>query len=224
MHTTIGRNLTTPARRWGAAAVGVGAIATDFALARWGRYDVVIEARGVIAIVALAALVRLTEGDLPSVGLRFSPEQGWWYWARMTLLIGAAVGACVIVGLGLWVLSGGELPTYVTAPADIPFRFFDMCVTAPVIEETLYRLALCVPLTALLGPWRTVIISGVLFGLLHVASGNPSPENLVGGLFLAWAYLKSESIAVPVLLHSLGNMVALASQVVGWYWMNGSAW
>lgn len=110
----------------------------------------------------------------------------------------------------------------VVAPADTPLRCFSMCVTAPVIEETLYRLALCVPMTALMGPWRTIVVSGVLFGLLHVVYGNPSPENLVGGLFLAWAYLKSGSIAVPVLLHSLGNMVALGSQVAVWYWMNAS--
>lgn len=224
MHTSIGRNLTTPARRWGAAAVGVGAIIADFALVRWGAWELVIEARGVLAVAAFGALVRLNEGDLPSLGLRLSPQQGWWHWARMTLFIGLAVGACIVVGLGLWVLSGRELPTYRVAPADIPFQFFSMCVTAPVIEETLYRLALCVPLTALVGPWRTVVVSGVVFGLLHVAYGNPSPENLVGGAFLAWAYLKSGSITVPVLLHSLGNMVALGGQVAGWYWMSGSAW
>jgi membrane protease YdiL (CAAX protease family) len=197
----------------------MSAIAADFALVRWGAWELVIEARGVLAVAALALLVRLTAADLPSLGLRMAPEQGWWYWVRMTLLIGAAVGACIVVGLGLWVLAGGELPMPVVAPADIPLRLFSMCVTAPVIEETLYRLALCVPLTALLGPWRTVVVSGVLFGLLHVAYGNPSPENLVGGLFLAWAYLKSGSITVPVLLHSLGNAVALGSQVAGWYWL-----
>jgi membrane protease YdiL (CAAX protease family) len=47
---------------------------------------------------------------------------------------------------------------------------------------------------------------------------NPSPENLVGGFFLAWAYLKSGGLAVPVLLHGLGNLVALASQVGAWCW------
>jgi membrane protease YdiL (CAAX protease family) len=98
-----------------------------------------------------------------------------------------------------------------------------MCVVAPVLEEVLYRLALCVPLAVWLGPWTAIVVSGLAFAGLHVAAGNPSPENLVGGLFLAWAYLKSESIFVPVLLHSLGNLCALAGQVGTWYWLGSAA-
>jgi membrane protease YdiL (CAAX protease family) len=60
------------------------------------------------------------------------------------------------------------------------------------------------------------------FGGLHVAYGNPSPENLVGCLFLAWAYLKSESIVVPVVLHGLGNLCVLALQVGAWYFWGGA--
>ncbi len=44
---------------------------------------------------------------------------------------------------------------------------------------------------------------------------------MVGGFFLAWAYLKSESLAVPVLLHGLGNLCALAGQVAAWSWLVG---
>ena len=35
---------------------------------------------------------------------------------------------------------------------------------------------------------------------------------MLGGLFLAWAYSKSENVFIPVVLHSLGNMCALAGQ------------
>jgi membrane protease YdiL (CAAX protease family) len=97
-----------------------------------------------------------------------------------------------------------------------------MCVFAPVVEEAIYRLALCVPLAVWLGPWRAIVVSGLAFAGVHLLGGNPSPENLVGGLFLAWAYLKSESIVVPVLLHSLGNLCALAAQVGTWYWLGGA--
>lgn len=134
--------------------------------------------------------------------------------------IGLAVAACVAVGLGLWFLAGQTFPTYATPPSNIAYSFLRMCVIAPVLEESLYRLALCVPLAARFGPWRAIVISGLAFAGLHVAGGNPSPENLVGGLFLAWAYLKSESIVVPVLLHSIGNLFALAWQVGAWYWLS----
>ena len=64
-----------------------------------------------------------------------------------------------------------------------------------------------------------IAASGVIFAALHFVYGNPSPENAVGGLFLAWAYLKSETIVVPVLLHALGNSLVLAVQVAAWCYL-----
>jgi membrane protease YdiL (CAAX protease family) len=205
-----------------ASAVGALVVTADLALVWWGRYQGAIEGRGVLAVVALAAHLRLTDGDLASVGLHLTPSQGWRWWFKVSLWIGLAVAACIVVGLGLWVLSGQALPIYATPPSDIGPSFLRMCVFAPVLEEVLYRLALCVPLAVGLGPWRAIVVSGLAFAGLHVAGGNPSPENLIGGLFLAWAYLKSESIIVPILLHSLGNLCALAGQVGTWYWLGGA--
>jgi membrane protease YdiL (CAAX protease family) len=205
-----------------ASAVGVLVVTADLALAWWGRYPEAIEGTGVLAVIAVVAQVRLTDGDLASVGLHLIPTQGWRWWVRISLWIGLAVAACIAVGLGLWALSGREVHVYATPPSDIGQSLLRMCVIAPVLEEVVYRLALCVPLAVCLGPWRAILVSGLAFAGLHVVRGNPSPENLVGGLFLAWAYLKSESIAVPVLLHSLGNLCALAAQVGTWYWV-GSA-
>jgi membrane protease YdiL (CAAX protease family) len=203
-----------------ASAVGVTVVTADFALVWWGRYWETVEVSGVLAVLALAAHVRLTDGDLVSVGLQLIPSQGWRWWVKVSLWIGLAVAACFVVGVGLWVLLGRDLPVYATPPSGIGLALLRMCVSAPVLEEAIYRLALCVPLVVWLGPWRTIMVSGLIFAGLHVAGGNPSPENLVGGLFLAWAYLKSESIVVPVLLHGLGNLCALAGQVGTWYWLS----
>jgi uncharacterized protein len=96
-----------------------------------------------------------------------------------------------------------------------------MVVLAPLKEEAIYRLGVCVPLTPWLGPRAAIAVSGLVFAGLHFAYGNPSPENLVGGFFLAWAYLKSETILVPVLLHGLGNLCVLASQIGYWAWLRG---
>ena len=62
---------------------------------------------------------------------------------------------------------------------------------------------------------------GLAFGGLLAVYGQPSPENLVGGFVLAWAYLKSGTIYVPVLVHGLGNLCVLAGQVGAWYWLRG---
>jgi membrane protease YdiL (CAAX protease family) len=223
MQTAIGRRLhSSPGRLAIAAAIAVLVVAADLALVLWQRYLESIEGRSVLGLAAFATLLWLVEGDLPSVGLA-APRQGWWYWTRAALWIGLAVGACILVGLGAWVLSGRELPRYTVAPGDIPVAFLRMCVFAPMFEETIYRLAVCVPLSVCPGPWKSIAVSGLAFAGLHLLAGNPSPENLVGGFFLAWAYLKSESILVPVGLHGLGNLCALAGQVAAWsWWRNGA--
>ena len=121
---------------------------------------------------------------------------------------------------GLWVAVGWRLPIVSVALADIGPAFFHMCVFAPLLEEAIYRIALCVPLASF-DAKGAVVASGAVFGLLHVVYGNPSPENVLGGFFLAWAYLRSGSVCLPVLLHAAGNLLALAGRVVVWYYLAG---
>ena len=126
----------------------------------------------------------------------------------------------IVLGWGIWRLTGHHIPIYTIPPALIIPRILHGCFRAPVMEETVYRVIICVSLAGVLGPWKRIAISGCLFGTLHVPYGNPSPENLVGGFFLAWAYLKSETILLPVMLHSVGNSFAVAGQAAGWYILN----
>jgi uncharacterized protein len=223
VQTLIGRQLQdSPGRLIIACAIGIAAIIGDLALVWWNPPNsVVIEGRWLIAVASLAVYLHLVRGDLTSIGLIAKPIQGWRYWVWATSFIGLAVLCCIAVGLSAWVLSGRKVPIYTIPPASAARIFFHMCIVAPVLEECIYRLALCVPLAGLSRPWTAIVVSGVVFGALHVVYGNPSPENLVGGLFLAWAYLKSGTIYVPVLLHSLGNFIVWAGQVAAWYWLQG---
>jgi membrane protease YdiL (CAAX protease family) len=224
MLTTIGRQLHDSPRNLAlASVVGVFAIATDLALVWWDHYPVSIEGRGAVALVGLAAYFYLVRGDLASVGLTVTTAQGWRYWIRATFLIGLAVAGLIVLGLGLWVLLGHELPVYTTPPRAFGVSFLHMCVFAPILEEATYRLLICVPLAGWRRPWLAIAASGLAFGGLHLVYGNPSPENLLGGLFLAWAYLKSGTICVSVLLHSFGNLCALVGQIGAWYWLAGAA-
>ncbi|MEX0726592.1 MAG: CPBP family intramembrane glutamic endopeptidase [Planctomycetaceae bacterium] len=220
MHTVIGQRLkSSRGRLIAAGVVGVLTVAADFALVRSG-YS---EGTGALAVVVLAAYVWLCDGDLDSLGLRLTPRQGCWWWVRASLWIGLAVLVCIVVGIQLWMMTGRDVPVYITRPRGIGYVFLRMCVFAPVIEEVIFRLGLCVPFAVWLGPRKTIVVSGIVFAMLHVIGGNASPENLVGGFFLAWAYLKSDSIVVPVALHSLGNLFALAAQVGAWYWLGNAA-
>jgi membrane protease YdiL (CAAX protease family) len=224
MQTPIGRQLRHSS--WGltiACVIGLAAILGDLILVWRLSHPESIEGRWLIAVVVLAACLQLVRGDLVSVGLTMKPIQGWGYWVRATLLIGLAVLCCIGVGLSVWLLLGRKVPVRMIPPDSAVSVFFSICVFAPVLEEAIYRLALCVPFAGLARPWTAIVISGVVFAALHIICNNPSPENLVGGLFLAWAYLKSGSIYVPLFLHSLGNLVAWAAQLATWYWLHGAA-
>jgi membrane protease YdiL (CAAX protease family) len=174
MQTAIGQRLNSSRSRLAlASVVGISVVTADFALIGWGHYPEKLEGSGVLAILALAAQLRLTDGDLASVGLHLTPSQGWRWWVKVSLWIGILVGASTMVVFGLWVLSGRDLPIYATPPSHMGRAFLRMCVFAPVLEEVVYRLALCVPLAVWPGPWGAIVVSGLVFATLHVARSNP---------------------------------------------------
>ena len=201
-------------RPWAAILLAMIAVALDFALV----HQYVEEVRPCSALVGFALAVYLADDDQKSLGLRASPVQGWLPWIRTSLKIGCIVAVCIIIaGFGTWVTTGHSLKIHVTEPSLVGSRFVHMCFVAPVVEESIYRLSVCGLIAAIVGHRQTIAINGLLFGVLHVWYGNASPENLVGGFVLAWSFLKSETILVPFILHSGGNMLALAAQVAAWY-------
>ena len=216
MHTGIGRSLHGRRAR-AAVAVGLVAVVVDLGVVWLNRYPESIDGRWAVALTTLGVYARLSGGDLPSIGL-CGPSGGWRRWVRLAVRLGAVALVCMGAAAVVWVAAGWRLPVQLLPPAAVGPAFLRMCVFAPLLEEAIYRTALCVPLAAVGGPWPAVAASGAVFGLLHVVYGNPSPENVLGGFFLAWAYLRSGSVCVPVLLHAAGNLLVLLGQVGAWYW------
>jgi membrane protease YdiL (CAAX protease family) len=90
-------------------------------------------------------------------------------------------------------------------------------IQAPIQEELLYRLVLCTPLLIVLGNGWTVFISGAIFAALHFVYGNPDPANFVAGYILAWLFIKSGSIIVPILWHIILNSIGGFFLIGNWY-------
>lgn len=223
MQTAIGHTLTGSSRLLVTGLIGAGAVATDFALLLWNTCDIADEGRGAVALLGLAAYVYLARDDSESLGLKLRPTQGWWYWFKAAAWIGLAVLGLLVAAAAAFFVWQSICPTGVSMPAKparpprlIGVAFLHACFIAPVLEETLYRFLVCIPLAGAKRPWLAVLTSGLLFAALHFIYGNPSPENIFGGLFLAWAYLKSGTIVIPVLLHASGNFLALASHIAAY--------
>ena len=219
METAIGRHFeTAPLKRHVALVFGTAFVVADLLICTAFGPDVRLS----LALIAFAFYVGLSDGDSRSLGLRLRPIQGWapWFWTSAKIAL--AIAACLIVGLGTWRLLGNKLPIYNHDPAIVPYLFMHMCVVSPVLEECVYRVVVCLALVRIVGCWKTIAINGLLFALLHFVYGNPSPENFVAGYFLAWMYLKSETIVLPLMFHSIGNMVALGCQLAsGHLHLNG---
>lgn len=170
-----------------------------------------------LALFAFAVIVYLQEGNLKSLGLQPRPLQGWGIWVKTSVKIGLIILVCIGAGWGIWYRLGHEIPFHFFQPRHFFYFLPGSCIEAPLQEETIYRFVICVSLNGVIGERKTIAVSGSLFALLHVFYGNPSPENLLGGFFLAWTYLKSETILIPVLLHSVGNLLVLISHSIAWY-------
>lgn len=155
-----------------------------------------------------------TRWHMPSMGLNLTPKQGWRYWFRLSIKLGLAMSLVLAVSVMFSPARDSAstvLPT--TDPHFIIRWLASSCLFYPIVEESVYRLGLCTPMAMSLGNWWTVAVSGIAFAVLHLCYGNVAAENQIGGFILAWAYLKSESILVPLLLHSLGNLCIILARV-----------
>lgn len=94
-------------------------------------------------------------------------------------------------------------------------------VVAPIAEELLFRAYVFPALRNWKGTWPAVILTGLLFGLLHVAS-SPAYALLplaVFGALLCLLYLRTRSLYPCIVLHSLNNCIAFGgAPEVGWDW------
>lgn len=94
-------------------------------------------------------------------------------------------------------------------------------VLAPIAEELLFRGYVFPALRNWRGTWPAVVITGLLFGLLHVLSAPVYaivPLALFGSL-LCVVYMRTRSLYPCIALHSLNNSVAFGTAPdVGWGW------
>jgi membrane protease YdiL (CAAX protease family) len=93
------------------------------------------------------------------------------------------------------------------------------CVVAPIGEEFLFRGFIFTALRNWRGPWTSAVITGLLFGLVHV--GSAPLLDLVPlaalGFGLCLLYRRTGSLYPCIAVHSLNNSVAFG-QLANWNW------
>lgn len=180
-----------------------------------------IQLNSALAGSGIVAYGYLHRWNVSALGFTVHPLQGWSYWTRIALFGGGIVLAGYVVGEMALRQSTHIFPAlweeWQMSEVRLWRWFYIGVVAAPLIEEIMFRLLVCVPLLSLIGTPYTILISGVLFAAVHFVYGVPSPDNQIGGFLFAWAFCKSRSLLVPILLHAGGNAVTLLVRVVATY-------
>ena len=171
-----------------------------------------VEHRLALGVLAIALLLLLARGDVKAIGIA-TPQPSLRWWLKVTAITGTIFGV-IVTGLVILLVAIDRPPPLATFESPHEF-LWRASVIAPVMEEPIYRIALCAPLAAMVGRWPTIVVSGGVFALLHVAYGNLSPDNALAGLLLGWAYLRSGSFWIPLALHAIGNAFVLLFVLYG---------
>ncbi|MHC5039159.1 MAG: lysostaphin resistance A-like protein [Planctomycetota bacterium] len=89
----------------------------------------------------------------------------------------------------------------------------------PVLEEWIYRGILFPPLEERTGRVSAILLSGLVFQALHLAYGIWLPHYFVGGMLLAWGFMRTRSLLYPIFLHALWNAF-----IIGFDAVRGAGW
>ncbi|MBK0384520.1 CPBP family intramembrane metalloprotease [Pedobacter sp. SD-b] len=89
-----------------------------------------------------------------------------------------------------------------------PFLIIGAVFFAPILEEFIFRGIVLRGLLSRYSPLKAILITGILFGLIHL---NPAqiPQAIVLGIFFSWVYYFTNNLAVCILLHAVSNVTSL---------------
>lgn len=91
----------------------------------------------------------------------------------------------------------------------IGIMFVMIVIVAPIAEEVLFRGIMLFPGKKLDTTWVRLIISAILFGLIHSPTDIPSLYTYVGmGVIFSYAAKKTQTVEAAIVYHFLNNLLA----------------
>lgn len=175
------------------------------------RPMIVLGIARMIEIMLCIIIVRHSNAGLSGVGLGKSSIP---YGIKRGMIWSAGFGMIAGLIFIIVLFTGNNLLTRISAP--MPLGFTDIAllfcvggIVSPIAEEVLFR-------GLLYGYFRrwgipiAVILSSVLFVLVHSNTAQIPLPQIVGGVVFAIAYELESNLVVPIAIHILGNMAIYA--------------
>ncbi len=82
-------------------------------------------------------------------------------------------------------------------------------IISPIYEEILYRGVFYTFFRDRYGMWGGILISSIIFTVVHIPTYNTLPVNFLSGVVFAWLYEKTNSILSAMIVHALFNFIAV---------------
>lgn len=143
----------------------------------------------------------------------------------------AGVAVLFVAAVAAWGVARGE--PFVIGPSEIPrwgplwYFFLYGVILAPLQEEVVYRGILLGPMRGQRPGWEIVVLSGVVFSLLHLVYGRPTitaPYYFAAGGILGWVYLRGGHLWIAVAIHAGGNTAVAVKDLLIMFRPEWLAW
>lgn len=92
------------------------------------------------------------------------------------------------------------------------FSFLTIVILAPILEELLFRGIILEAFLKNYSPWKAIIWSAIIFGIVHF---NPLQTigTSIAGILIGWAYVKTNSLIPGIMIHFINNLIAYSMMV-----------
>jgi membrane protease YdiL (CAAX protease family) len=175
--------------------------------------NVVVQLGAALGFLVVPLLVASRWGEeslrvaLQRLGVRrFGGEAiGWMVLAAIVYLAFAAIYVSVF--------GAPEQEDIAESFGTLPLQVLLIAIAAPISEEVCFRGMVFGGLRTRLPALVAALISGAIFGAMHVVTGlSAVPPLIAFGVIIALLYERTGSIVPGILLHMLNNSVALIGQ------------
>lgn len=85
---------------------------------------------------------------------------------------------------------------------------FSISILGPILEELLFRGAITGALLQKYSPVKSIVISALIFGVIHMNPVQIAGASIIG-LLLAWVYYRSGSLIPCILMHIINNSLSV---------------
>jgi hypothetical protein len=137
----------------------------------------------------------------------------------MLLLVTAILG--LQFGISIPIISTIPMPDFIRemflrmSQTEGIFGLITIIVAAPIIEELIFRGIILEGLLQRYSPMKSILISALFFGIVHL---NPWQfiSGFLGGILMGWVYCRTRNLLLPMFLHFINNLTfTLISKAMG---------